>query len=122
MNHRVIVVCGSESDLPCMEGAIKALEEFEIPFELRVVSAHRAPDFLREALAEWTEHGAKVIIAGAGSAAHLAGTLAAQILAVSDPALRKRLLAYKEGLELKVRASDARNRRGTHAPQAVAKE
>ena len=79
MNHRpwVVIVCGSESDLPVMEGAVKACEEFELPFEIRVISAHRSPDFLREELAQWTEQGARVLIAGAGAAAHLAGALKA---------------------------------------------
>ena len=68
---------GSASDYEVMSGAIKTLEQFGIEYEKRVISAHRAPD----ALAEWTkgakERGLKVIIAGAGGAAHLPGVIAA---------------------------------------------
>lgn len=68
---------GSASDYEVMSGAIKTLEEFGIECEKRVISAHRAPD----ALAEWSktakERGLKVIIAGAGGAAHLPGVIAA---------------------------------------------
>lgn len=74
---KVGVIMGSASDYEVMSGAIKTLEEFGIEYEKRVISAHRAPD----ALAEWTkgakERGLKVIIAGAGGAAHLPGVIAA---------------------------------------------
>lgn len=72
------IVMGSDSDFPIMEEAIKALKHFGIPHEVRVISAHRAPaqalDYSRTAQAR----GLKVIIAGAGGAAHLAGILAAE--------------------------------------------
>ena len=74
---KVGVIMGSASDYEVMSGAIKTLEEFGIECEKRVISAHRAPD----ALAEWSktakERGLKVIIAGAGGAAHLPGVIAA---------------------------------------------
>jgi 5-(carboxyamino)imidazole ribonucleotide mutase len=67
---------GSSSDLPVMQGAVEMLERFDVPHEVRVVSAHRTP---REMLAfgqEASERGVRVIIAGAGGAAHLPGMLA----------------------------------------------
>ena len=71
------IAMGSESDLPVMQEAASALKAFEIPFELRVLSAHRTPlamtDYARSAHAR----GLKVIIAGAGGAAHLPGMIAA---------------------------------------------
>ena len=70
------IVMGSDSDWPVMEAAAKALEEFGVPFEADVVSAHRMP---AEMLAYGTEaagRGLRVIIAGAGGAAHLPGMLA----------------------------------------------
>lgn len=70
------IVMGSDSDWPVMEAAAKALEEFEIPHEVDVVSAHRMP---REMIAygeQADERGLKAIIAGAGGAAHLPGMLA----------------------------------------------
>jgi 5-(carboxyamino)imidazole ribonucleotide mutase len=73
----VAVVMGSASDGPVMEGAVEVLRDFEVPFEVRVLSAHRTPDdaldFARQAAAK----GRRVLIAGAGGAAHLAGVLAA---------------------------------------------
>ena len=149
-NPIVSIVMGSDSDLEIMREAGKALEEFGIAYEIDVTSAHRAPrktsDFARNAAAR----GIKVIIAGAGGAAHLAGViaaestlpvigvpipssalqgldsllatvqmpagipvatvaigkagaanagiLAAQILALADPALAKKLQAHKEKL------------------------
>lgn len=70
------IVMGSDSDWPVMEAAAKALDEFEIPYEVDVVSAHRMP---REMIAYGEEaagRGLKAIIAGAGGAAHLPGMLA----------------------------------------------
>lgn len=69
---------GSDSDLPAMEEAAKVLEAFGIPYEVRILSAHRSPS-LTAAYAKTAEkRGLKVIIAGAGGAAHLPGVLAAQ--------------------------------------------
>ncbi|MDO8609741.1 MAG: 5-(carboxyamino)imidazole ribonucleotide mutase [bacterium] len=72
----VSVVMGSDSDLPVMKDSCEILEKFGIPFEVSVLSAHRSPeettDFAKKAL----DHGIKVIIAGAGGAAHLAGVIA----------------------------------------------
>ena len=70
------VVMGSESDLPTMQGALDALDEFAVPYEVDVVSAHRTPEkMMRFGLAA-EERGFQVLIAGAGGAAHLPGMLA----------------------------------------------
>lgn len=68
---------GSKSDLPVMEEAAKMLEQFNVPFELKIVSAHRTPDLMRTYAISAAERGIKVIIAGAGGAAHLPGMVAA---------------------------------------------
>ena len=71
------VVMGSRSDLPTMRAACEALRELGVPFEAEVVSAHRTPDRLTEYAATAADRGLKVIVAGAGGAAHLPGMLAA---------------------------------------------
>jgi len=71
------IVMGSDSDLPVMEEAAKALEGFGIPFEMTVASAHRTPERAHKYAASARKRGLKVVIAGAGGAAHLAGVLAA---------------------------------------------
>lgn len=71
------LVMGSRSDWPVMEHAADILREFGVPFEARVVSAHRTPAKLHEYGERARERGLKVIIAGAGGAAHLPGMLAA---------------------------------------------
>jgi 5-(carboxyamino)imidazole ribonucleotide mutase len=68
---------GSDSDLKVMSEAAKALEEFGVPFEITVCSAHRTPERAHEYATTAIHRGLKVIIAGAGGAAHLAGVLAA---------------------------------------------
>jgi 5-(carboxyamino)imidazole ribonucleotide mutase len=67
---------GSDSDLPTMEKAAEALQEFGVPFEVRVVSAHRTPDDMARYAKSALKRGLKVIIAGAGGAAHLPGMTA----------------------------------------------
>ena len=71
----VAVVMGSDSDLPTMEPALETLESLGIPYEVRVVSAHRTPFDMVEYGDEARERGIKVIIAAAGGAAHLPGML-----------------------------------------------
>ena len=144
---------GSDSDLPVMEAAAAMLQSLQVGYELTIVSAHRTPQRMMEYAATAAERGLKVIIAGAGGAAHLpgmvesvtplpvigvpvkssnsmdgwdsvlsilqmpggvpvatvalngpknAGILAAQIVAAGDPALLKRIAAYKEGLSKEV--------------------
>jgi len=68
---------GSTSDLPVMEEAAKLLNEFEIPFEMQALSAHRTPEQVAEYAKGAAERGIKVFIAGAGGAAHLPGVIAA---------------------------------------------
>jgi 5-(carboxyamino)imidazole ribonucleotide mutase len=142
------ILCGSASDLPVLQRAGAILERFEIPHEIRVLSAHRSPDQVDEYARMAEERGLVAIICGAGKAAHLAGAvaartvlpvigvpvgsdslggadalyatvqmprgvpvatvaidgadnaaiLAAQILAVRDPEIRKRLHEFKESL------------------------
>jgi 5-(carboxyamino)imidazole ribonucleotide mutase len=70
------VIMGSDSDLPVMQGAIDALTEFGVPHEVRVVSAHRTPDEMFEYARGAVDRGLRVIIAGAGGAAHLPGMTA----------------------------------------------
>jgi 5-(carboxyamino)imidazole ribonucleotide mutase len=73
----VSIVMGSDSDLEIMREAGKALEEFGIPYEIDVTSAHRSPDRTAEFARKAASNGIRVIIAGAGGAAHLAGVIAA---------------------------------------------
>ncbi len=72
----VSVVMGSDSDLPVMSEATKILEEFGIGYELIITSAHRAPAHTAKFASEAKRRGIKIIIAGAGAAAHLAGAIA----------------------------------------------
>ena len=71
------IIMGSDSDWPIMEGAAEALSEFAIPYEARVLSAHRMPDETLEYARAAVARGLRVIIAGAGGAAHLPGVVAA---------------------------------------------
>lgn len=71
------VIMGSKSDFEVMKGAIEVLEHFNIPYEKKIVSAHRTPDLLTSYAKTAKERGLKVIIAGAGGAAHLPGMVAA---------------------------------------------
>ncbi len=73
----VSIVMGSDSDLEIMREAAKALEDFGIAYEIDVTSAHRSPDRTAEFAAKAADRGIRVIIAGAGGAAHLAGVIAA---------------------------------------------
>lgn len=151
MNPKVSIIMGSTSDLPVMEKAAKILDEFEIPFEINALSAHRTPAEVEKFAKGAKENGIEVIIAAAGMAAHLpgviasmttipvigvpinasldgmdallaivqmppgipvatvgingamnAGILAAQILAIADENVAKKLKNYKEGLKDKI--------------------
>lgn len=77
-NPFVALICGSRSDYPTLEGAAQILEELGVPHELRVISAHRAPQLLDRYLDEATSRGARVFVCAAGLAAHLAGAVAAR--------------------------------------------
>ena len=72
------VVGGSRSDFPVLEQAVATLDRFDVPSELRVVSAHRSPDLLYRYVESARSRGIRVLIAGAGGAAHLPGMLAAK--------------------------------------------
>jgi len=157
VNASVGVIMGSDSDWPTMKAAAEALDEFAIPHEVRVVSAHRTPVGMIEYAQSAADRGLRVIIAGAGGAAHLpgmvasvtplpvigvpvplkhldgmdsllsivqmpagipvatvsiggarnAGLLAVRILAASDDALRRRVVAFQEALVEAVAQKDA---------------
>jgi phosphoribosylaminoimidazole carboxylase PurE protein len=155
---KVAILMGSDSDWPAMSEAAKRLDEFGVPYEVRVTSAHRTPRATAAYAAGAARRGIRVFVVGAGGAAHLAGTvaahtilpvigvplegsslrgldallstvqmprgvpvatvaigpsgaenaaiLAAQILALSDPALARRLEAFKRDLERRVAAAN----------------
>nr|WP_255082375.1 5-(carboxyamino)imidazole ribonucleotide mutase [Vulcanococcus limneticus] len=152
------VVMGSDSDLPTLQPAVDLLDDFGVPVEVRVLSAHRTPLEMVAFAQQAAGRGLQVVIAGAGGAAHLpgmvaaltplpvigvpvqskalsgvdslhsivqmpagipvatvaigngtnAGLLAAQILALADPALAERLAAYRQSLHDQVVAKDGR--------------
>jgi 5-(carboxyamino)imidazole ribonucleotide mutase len=73
------ILMGSDSDLPAMQEVAKVLDAFGVPFEMHVASAHRTPERVRRYARDAERRGIHVLIAGAGSAAHLAGVLAAHV-------------------------------------------
>ena len=77
MGAPVAIVMGSQSDWPTMQRAAEALDQLAVPYEARIVSAHRTPDRLSAFAKGAADEGFKVIIAGAGGAAHLPGMVAA---------------------------------------------
>lgn len=77
MEPKVSIIMGSTSDLDVMAKAAKLLDDFEIPFEMNALSAHRTPDEVEKFAKGAKDKGIKVIIAGAGMAAHLPGVIAA---------------------------------------------
>lgn len=77
MNPKVSIIMGSTSDLPIMQEAASILNEFKIPFEINAISAHRTPHQALDFAQNAAQRGIKVIIAGAGGAAHLPGVIAA---------------------------------------------
>lgn len=78
MNPLIAIIMGSKSDWETMEHATKILDEFKIPYEVKIISAHRTPDLLFQFAESAHERGIEVIIAGAGGAAHLPGMTAAK--------------------------------------------
>ena len=76
MKPRVSIIMGSTSDLPVMEKAAKVLDEFEVPFEINALSAHRTPAAVEKFAKGAQDRGIEVIIAAAGMAAHLPGVIA----------------------------------------------
>lgn len=90
VNHPLVgIVMGSDSDWPVLRSCAETLKRFDIPYEARVLSAHRTPDAALDYAASAEERGIKVLIGAAGGAAHLAGVLAAKsqlpVLAVPMP-------------------------------------
>lgn len=73
----VAIVMGSDSDWPLMQAAAETLARFDVPFDVRVISAHRTPDLAAAFAAGAARRGVRILIAAAGGAAHLAGVLAA---------------------------------------------
>jgi len=88
---------GSDSDLKVMQAAVDALDEFDVPREVRVVSAHRTPDVMTDYARTAAQRGLRVIIAGAGGAAHLPGMVASMtpvpVIGVPVP------IAHLDGLD-----------------------
>lgn len=76
-NKKISIVMGSDSDFPVMKKTKDVLDDFEIQYEVKVLSAHRSPELTAKYAKEVKSKGIKVIIAGAGGAAHLAGVIAA---------------------------------------------
>ena len=74
---KIAVIMGSDSDLPIVEKAIQTLQEYEVPYEVHVYSAHRTPEEARTFAISAREHGFCAIISAAGKASHLAGAMAA---------------------------------------------
>ncbi|MCB1914349.1 MAG: 5-(carboxyamino)imidazole ribonucleotide mutase [Rhodocyclaceae bacterium] len=98
-NAIVGVIMGSNSDWPTMQAAAKVLEEFGVPFEARVVSAHRTPDLMFEYAEQARARGLQAIIAGAGGAAHLPGMVAAKTtVPVLGVPVQSRALSGKDSL------------------------
>ncbi len=93
------IIMGSDSDLPVMEAAAETLTELEIPFEMTIVSAHRTPDRMYEYARSAEGRGLKVIIAGAGGAAHLPGMVASlTVLPVVGVPVRTTALGGQDSL------------------------
>ncbi|AMQ05040.1 MULTISPECIES: 5-(carboxyamino)imidazole ribonucleotide mutase [Sporosarcina] len=80
MEPKIGVIMGSKSDWETMKHTCDILDELEVPYEKKVVSAHRTPDFMFEYAEQAQDKGLEVIIAGAGGAAHLPGMVAAKTL------------------------------------------
>ncbi|MQY79520.1 MAG: 5-(carboxyamino)imidazole ribonucleotide mutase, partial [Bacteroidetes bacterium] len=96
MKAIVSIIMGSTSDLPVMEEAAKILNDFKIPFEINALSAHRTPDEVERFAESAYSKGIRVIIAGAGMAAHLPGVIAAQ---TPVPVIGVPIKASLEGLD-----------------------
>ena len=91
-----MIIMGSTSDFPLMEAAAKILDEFEIPFEINALSAHRTPEAVEEFAKNAGSRGIKVIIAAAGMAAHLPGVIASM---TTLPVIGVPVKASLEGLD-----------------------
>jgi len=99
MSALVGVIMGSKSDWPTMKHAVEMLEELGVPHEVEVVSAHRTPDKMFDYASSAQSRGLKVIIAGAGGAAHLPGMVAAKtIVPVLGVPVQSRALSGQDSL------------------------
>ncbi|MDR3219000.1 MAG: 5-(carboxyamino)imidazole ribonucleotide mutase [Dysgonamonadaceae bacterium] len=96
MNPKISIIMGSTSDLPIMEKAAKVLDDFEIPFEMLALSAHRTPAEVENFAKNAKSRGVEVIVAAAGMAAHLPGVIAAM---TSLPVIGVPINASLEGLD-----------------------
>ncbi|MCF8361330.1 MAG: 5-(carboxyamino)imidazole ribonucleotide mutase [Prolixibacteraceae bacterium] len=96
MKPVVSIIMGSTSDLPVMEKAAKILDEFEIPFEINALSAHRTPAEVEKFAKGASDRGIKVVIAAAGMAAHLPGVIASM---TTVPVIGVPIKASLEGLD-----------------------
>lgn len=93
------VIMGSKSDWPTMQHAVEMLEQFGVPHEVKVVSAHRTPDLMFEYAEQAEARGLQVIIAGAGGAAHLPGMVAAKtVVPVLGVPVQSRALSGNDSL------------------------
>ena len=93
------VIMGSKSDWPTMQYAVEMLELFNVPFEVKVVSAHRTPDLMFEYAEQAETRGLQVIIAGAGGAAHLPGMVASKtVVPVLGVPIQSRALSGNDSL------------------------
>lgn len=93
------VIMGSKSDWPTMKEAVVMLEKFSVPYEVKVVSAHRTPDLMFEYAEQAEARGLKAIVAGAGGAAHLPGMVAAKTLVpVLGVPIQSKALSGKDSL------------------------
>ncbi len=96
---KIGVIMGSQSDLSVMTEAVLILEKLQVPFELNIVSAHRTPDIMYEYAKSAKKRGLKVIIAGAGGAAHLPGMVASLTpLPVFGVPIQSQALSGKDSL------------------------
>ena len=99
MSALVGVIMGSQSDWHSMRDAVDMLEEFGVPYEVKVVSAHRTPDLMFEYAETAQERGLEVIIAGAGGSAHLPGMVAAKtIVPVLGVPVKSKALSGQDSL------------------------
>jgi len=99
MNALVGVIMGSKSDWPTMKNAVDMLKELGVPHEVKVVSAHRTPDLMFDYASSALGRGLKVIIAGAGAAAHLPGMVASKtVVPVLGVPVQSRALSGQDSL------------------------
>ena len=99
MSALVGVIMGSKSDWSTMKSAVDMLEEFEVPYEVKVVSAHRTPDLMFKYAETAEERGLEVIIAGAGGSAHLPGMVASKtIIPVLGVPVQSKALSGQDSL------------------------